>query len=71
MDLGLSGRRAIVCASSKGLGKACATALAENGVGVVVNGRDEAGLEATAREIRERTGAEVTPVAADVSAKEG
>lgn len=71
MDLGLSGRKAIVCASSKGLGKACATALAENGVSVVVNGRDEAALEATAREIRERTGAEVTPVAADVSAKEG
>ncbi|GAB4238240.1 MAG: SDR family oxidoreductase [Methyloligellaceae bacterium] len=71
MDLGIAGRSAIVCASSKGLGKGCAMALAENGVNVVINGRDEAALEATAREIREKTGAEVTPVAADVSTPEG
>lgn len=71
MDLGIAGRTAIVCASSKGLGKGCAMALAENGVNVVVNGRDEATLEASAREIRDRTGASVTPVIADVSTKEG
>ncbi|RMF04628.1 MAG: SDR family oxidoreductase [Alphaproteobacteria bacterium] len=71
MDLGIAGRSAIVCASSKGLGKGCAMALAENGVNVVINGRDEAALEETAREIREKTGAEVTPVAADVSTPEG
>ena len=71
MDLGIAGRSAIVCASSKGLGKGCAMALAENGVSVIVNGRDEAALDATAKEIRDRTGAEVTPVIADVSTVEG
>lgn len=71
MDLGIAGRTAIVCASSKGLGKGCAMALAQNGVNVVVNGRDAAVLEATADEIRAQTGAEVTPVAADVSTREG
>ena len=54
MDLGIAGRKAIVCASSKGLGRACARALAEAGCAVVVNGRDAAALARTAREIRER-----------------
>lgn len=71
LDLGLEGRSAIVCASSKGLGRACALALAEAGVAVTVNGRDRDALEATARDIRERTGATVVPVAADVSTPEG
>jgi 3-oxoacyl-[acyl-carrier protein] reductase len=71
MDLGISGRKAIVCASSRGLGKACAMALAENGVEVVVNGRDAAALDAAATEIREATGAKVTAVAADVGTHEG
>lgn len=71
MDLGITGRSAIVCASSKGLGKGCAMALAENGVSVVVNGRDESALDATAREIRDKTGVTVTPVVADVSTAEG
>lgn len=71
MDLGIAGRKAIVCASSRGLGKGCALALAEAGVEVVVNGRDEAALEATAKEIAEKTGATVTPVAADVSTADG
>ena len=71
MDLGIEGRKAIVCASSKGLGKGCAMALAENGVSVVINGRNEEVLNATAEEIRERTGADVTAVAADVSTAEG
>lgn len=71
MDLGIAGRKAIVCASSKGLGKGCAMALAENGVSVVINGRDEAALEATAKEIAASTGAEITPVLADISTAEG
>ena len=66
MDLGIAGRRAIVCASSKGLGKACAMALAEAGAIVVVNGRDAARAEATAQEIRAATGAKVIVVAGDV-----
>src|SRR3954452_16303977 len=66
MDLGIAGRSAIVCASSKGLGKACAMALAQAGVRVVVNGRDVARAEATAQEIRAATGAQVQVVAGDV-----
>ena len=71
MDLGIRGRKAIVCASSRGLGKACAMALAEDGVDLVVNGRDAAVIEATADEIRKATGVEVTAIAADVSTPEG
>jgi 3-oxoacyl-[acyl-carrier protein] reductase len=71
MDLGLKGRKAIVCASSKGLGRACATALAEAGCEVVINGRDKASLEATAGEISKATGAKIQAVAADVGTPEG
>ena len=71
MDLGLSGRKAIVCASSQGLGKACALALAQAGVSVVVNGRNRAALDAAAREIRDLGKVEVTAVLADVSSLEG
>lgn len=67
MDLGIAGRKAIVCASSKGLGRACAQALAQAGCDVVINGRDPAFLEQVAEEIRSATGANVTPVAGDVS----
>ncbi|HEY1940781.1 MAG TPA: SDR family oxidoreductase [Roseiarcus sp.] len=70
MDLGIAGRTAIVCASSKGLGRACAMELARAGCVVVVNGRDEAKLEATAREIREATGAEILAVAGDLDRPE-
>ena len=66
MDLGLSGRRAIVCASSKGLGKGCALELARAGCANVMNGRDAALLAASAREIRQATGVEVTEVVGDV-----
>ncbi len=59
MDLGIAGRKAIVCASSRGLGKACACALAEAGCEVVINGRDAKRLEATAAEIAKATGAKV------------
>jgi len=71
MDLGISGRTAIVCASSKGLGRGCAQALAEAGCTVVINGRDGATLEATASEIRASTGATVITVVADVSTLSG
>jgi 3-oxoacyl-[acyl-carrier protein] reductase len=71
MNLGLDGRKAIVCASSRGLGRACAMALAREGVAVVVNGRDVERLEATATTIRNETGAEVSAVAADLCTAEG
>lgn len=71
MDLGIAGRKAIVCASSRGLGRACAFALAEAGCEVVVNGRDAAALEATAAEIVKATGAKVVAVNADVATAEG
>lgn len=71
MDLGLKGKTAIVCASSKGLGKACAFALAQEGVNLVINGRSPAPLEETAREIEAKTGVTVTPVACDITSDEG
>jgi len=71
MDLGIAGRKAIVCASSRGLGRACATALAEAGCEVVINGLDEARLAATADEIAKATGAKVIPVAGDVGSEAG
>ena len=71
MDMGLSGRKAIVCASSRGLGSACALTLAQEGCDVVINGRDPAALAATAEEIIRLTGARVTAVAADVGTVEG
>ncbi len=70
MDLGIAGRKAIVCASSKGLGRACAEALAAAGCHVVINGRDAQTLAATAEAIR-AAGGVVTTVAADVSTPEG
>jgi len=71
MDLGIAGRKAIVCASSRGLGRGCAEALAAAGVEVVINGRDAAHLEQVAAEIRKATGATVIPVVADVGTPEG
>jgi 3-oxoacyl-[acyl-carrier protein] reductase len=71
MDLGISGKRAIVCASSRGLGRGCAMALAAAGCDLVINGRDEAVLKATAEEIADLHGVKVTPVAADVSSADG
>jgi 3-oxoacyl-[acyl-carrier protein] reductase len=71
MDLGIAGRRALVCAASRGLGRACARALAAEGVEIVLNGRDAARLEATAEEIRRETGARVTAVAADLCSEAG
>lgn len=71
MDLGISGKTAIICASSKGLGKGCAMALAQAGCTIVINGRTEETLQLTATEIREATGATVTAIIADVSTAEG
>ena len=71
MELGLKGRKAIVCASSRGLGRACATSLAREGCSVVINGLDIERLETTAAEIRAQTGAQVTPVAADITTEQG
>jgi 3-oxoacyl-[acyl-carrier protein] reductase len=71
MDLGIAGRKAIVCASSRGLGRSCAKALAEAGCEVVINGRNKEHLAATAEELRQATGAKIIPVAADVASPEG
>jgi 3-oxoacyl-[acyl-carrier protein] reductase len=71
MDLGITGRKAIVCASSRGLGRACALALARAKCDVVVNGRDMKALEATAEQLRRETGAKIVPVQADVATAEG
>ena len=66
MDLGIKGKRALVCASSKGLGRGCAEALAEAGVNLVMNARGAEALDATAEDIRSRYGVDVTTVAADI-----
>jgi 3-oxoacyl-[acyl-carrier protein] reductase len=71
MDLGISGRRALVCAASKGLGKACAMALAREGVAVTITARGAEALEATAAEIRAATGVAVVVVAGDITTPEG
>ena len=67
MDLGIRGKKAIVCASSRGLGKGCAMALAEAGCDIVVNGRDTDVLARTANEIRDRFGVTVVEVTGDVA----
>ncbi|WP_299301830.1 SDR family oxidoreductase [uncultured Litoreibacter sp.] len=71
MDLGIKGRRALVAASSKGLGLGCAEALAEAGVDLVMNGRTEASLIDAADSIRSRFNVEITTVAADITTEAG
>lgn len=71
MDLGIAGRTALVCASSQGLGRGCAAALAAAGARVVINGRDAERLHRVAREIADASGAEIIPVVADVGTDEG
>lgn len=71
MDLGIKGKRGLVCASSKGLGKGCAEALAEAGVDLVLNARGAEALEATAEAIRSKYGVAVTAIAADITTEEG
>lgn len=72
MDLGLTGRWALVCGASKGLGRACAEALVREGADVVIVARGAEALAAAADELRAlRAGAQVRPVAADVTTPEG
>jgi 3-oxoacyl-[acyl-carrier protein] reductase len=71
MDLGIKGKRALVCASSKGLGRGCAEALAAAGVDLVMNARGAEALDAAAEQIRKAHGVNVTAVAADITTPEG
>jgi 3-oxoacyl-[acyl-carrier protein] reductase len=71
MDLGIRGRNALVCGSSKGLGKGCAFALAREGVNLVITARGSEALEATATEIRNATGVLVRAVSCDITTPEG
>ncbi|MDB5650516.1 MAG: 3-oxoacyl-ACP reductase [Hyphomicrobiales bacterium] len=71
MDLGLEGKTALVCASSRGLGFACAEALAREGVDIVLNGRDQGRLDEAAEELRARSHVTVIAVCGDVTTKEG
>ena len=71
MDLGINGKRALICASSKGLGLGCAEALAEAGVSLVMNARGSEALEASAEAIRARYSVHVTTVATDVTTEAG
>lgn len=71
MDLGIAGKRAIVCAASKGLGRACAMSLAREGADVTIVARTPGPLERSADEIRQATEVNVTPVRADITTPEG
>ena len=71
MDLGIQGKKALVCASSQGLGYACALALAQEGCEVFINGRDLPKLERAAEALRRETGATVTAVQADIATEAG
>ncbi|MEZ5856893.1 MAG: SDR family oxidoreductase [Hyphomicrobiaceae bacterium] len=71
MDLGISGRTAIVCAASKGLGRACAMQLAKEGVNVVISARTKADIERTGEEIRKAANVKVEAIACDVTTDEG
>ena len=71
MDLGIQGRKALVCASSQGLGYACALALAQEGCEVFINGRDEAKLQRAADVLQGETGARVTAVQGDIATEAG
>jgi 3-oxoacyl-[acyl-carrier protein] reductase len=71
MDLGIKGKKALVCASSKGLGLGCAEALAEAGVNLLMNARGTEALEAEAARLRDSYGVQVDTVGADVATQEG
>lgn len=71
MDLGLRGRQAIVCAASRGLGRACAFALAREGVELVITARTQADLDQAAEDIRAQTGVSVVAVAGDIATGAG
>ena len=71
MDLGLKGKQAIVCASSQGLGYACALALAQEGCSVFINGRNADKLAQAAQQLQQATGARITPLQADLNTEAG
>ncbi len=71
MDLGIRGRTALVCAASKGLGRACAMSLAREGVDVTIMARGREALEKTAEDIRKASGVKVTALVADITTPEG
>jgi len=71
MDLGIKGRAALVCAASKGLGRACAMSLAREGVDVTILARGREALEQTAEDIRKASGVKVTAIVADITTAEG
>jgi len=71
MDLGIRGRTALVCAASKGLGRACAMSLAREGVDVTIMARGREALEQTAEDIRKASGVKVTALVADITTPEG
>lgn len=71
MDLGIRGKKAIVCAASKGLGKGCAVSLAREGVNLTICARGPKKLEITAEEIRSLEGGSVTAVACDITTPKG
>lgn len=71
MDLGISGRKALLTASSRGLGRACAEALAAEGVDVVINGLSQENLDAAAEAIEAAHGVEVIGVRADINTRQG
>src|SRR5579872_5643644 len=71
MDLGIAGKQALVCASSQGLGLACATALAREGCEVWINGRDQAKLDAAAAQIFAATGSRPQVLVADLNTEQG
>jgi len=71
MDMGLRGKTALVCASSKGLGRGCAFSLAREGVNLVITARGKEALEKTAEEIRAATGVKVTTIAGDITTEAG
>ncbi len=71
MDLGIAAKKALVCASSRGLGKACATALAREGCDVYINGRTLESLEGAAKDIESATGKRPTIIQADINTEAG
>lgn len=71
MEMGIKGKRALVCASSKGLGRGCAEALAAEGVNLVINARNDEALQATAESIRNTYSVDVIAIAADITTESG
>lgn len=71
MDLGIKGKRALVCAGSKGLGRGCAEALAAAGVDIVLNARGADALERAGAQIMGRSGVTVLTIAADITTPQG